>query len=132
MSEGNEALVGTWRLVSAVMQDVETNEKIPVWGDDPHGCLVLTSAGRWIVIQTAEGRKAPQTEEDRASAFKSMLPYTGKFRTRGNQIVIGVDIAWDESWRSRFALIGSRVTACISKQRPSVIPPSAGSICGAY
>jgi hypothetical protein len=98
MSEGNEALVGTWRLVSAIMQDVETNENIPVWGDEPNGCLVLTSAGGWIVIQTAQGRKSPQTDAERASAFRSMLAYAGTFRTRGNQIVIRVDIAWDESW----------------------------------
>jgi Lipocalin-like domain len=98
MSEGNGALVGTWRLVSAIMRDVETNEEIPIWGDEPNGCLVLTPANRWIVIQTAQGRKAPHTEEERAGAFNSMLAYAGKFRTKGNQIVIAVDIAWDEGW----------------------------------
>lgn len=98
MRDGNEALIGTWRLVSALMQDVETNERLPVWGDEPHGCLVLTPAGRWIVIQTAQGRKAPQTEQDKASAFNSMLAYAGTFRTQENRIVISVDIAWDESW----------------------------------
>ncbi len=91
------------------MQDVETNETIPVWGDNPNGWLVLTSAGRWIVIQTAQGRKAPQTDDDRASAFKSMLAYDGKFGVRGNQIVIHVDFAWDESWKGTVQVRSYRI-----------------------
>jgi hypothetical protein len=54
--------------------------------------------GRWIVIQTAEGRDAPRTDEDRAAVFRSILAYSGKYRTDENKIVIDVDIAWDESW----------------------------------
>ena len=51
-----------------------------------------------VASQTAEGRKAPQIDEDRAAAFRSMLAYSGKYRTEGNRIIINVDIAWDESW----------------------------------
>lgn len=98
MGSGNEALVGTWRLVSCFMEDVETKERKPVWGKHPNGFIVLTAGGRWIVIQTAEGRKAPLTDEDYAAAFRSMLAYSGTYRTEGNKILISVDIAWDESW----------------------------------
>lgn len=59
---------------------------------------MLTSTGRWIAIQTAEGRLPPRTEEDRAAAFRSMLAYSGFYRAEGQEIVIDVDIAWDESW----------------------------------
>lgn len=93
-----EALVGSWRLVSCFMEDVETKAQKPIWGERPNGYIVLTAGGRWIVVQTAEGRKAPQTDEDRAAAFRSMLAYSGTYRTEGNKIVISVDIAWDESW----------------------------------
>ena len=65
-------------------------------GRAPNGYIVLTSEGRWIVVQTAEGRKAPQTDEERAAAFRSMLAYSGKYRTEGNKIFIKVDIAADE------------------------------------
>ena len=27
-----------------------------------------------------------------------MLAYSGKYRTAGDEIIIAVDIAWDESW----------------------------------
>ena len=91
-------LIGAWKLVSCFMEDVVTKERKPVWGDRPNGYIVLTSDGRWIVVQTAQGRKAPQTNEERSAAFQSMLAYSGKYRTDGNKIVIKVDIAWDESW----------------------------------
>ncbi len=96
MGNNDEALVGTWKLVSCFMEDVETKEQKPSWGERPNGYIVLTLDGRWIVVQTAEGRKAPKTDEDRAAAFRSMLAYSGKYRTEGNEIIIKVDIAWDE------------------------------------
>ena len=98
MDINSEALIGTWKLVSCFMEDVETKEQKPVWGEHPNGYIVLTSGGRWIVIQTAEGRKAPKTDEDRAAAFRSMLAYSGKYRAEGNKIVINVDISGDEAW----------------------------------
>jgi hypothetical protein len=114
MGGNNEALVGTWKLVSCFMEDVETKERKPVWGEHPNGYIVLTSDGRWIVVQTAEGRKAPQTDEERAAAFRSMLAYSGNYRTEGNKIFIKVDIAADESWNGTeqvryFRLEGDRL-----------------------
>ena len=98
MGSNSEALIGTWKLVSCVLEDVETKQQKPVWGEHPNGYIVITPEGRWIVIQTAEGRKAPQNDEDRVGAFKSLLAYSGKYRTEGRKIVIDVDIAADESW----------------------------------
>ena len=98
MGSENQPIIGTWKLVSCLMEDVETNERKPVWGQNPNGYIVLTSAGRWLAVQTAEGRKPPKTDEDRVAAFRSMLAYSGKYRTEGNKIIINVDIAWDESW----------------------------------
>jgi hypothetical protein len=96
--DGILGLIGTWKLDSCVMEDVETGERRPVWGEHPSGYLVLTPTNRWIVLQTAEGREIPQTGEDRSAAFRSMLAYSGTYRTDGNKIVITVDVAWDEAW----------------------------------
>ncbi len=97
------ALTGTWKLVSCFMEDAESGERTASWGERPNGYLVLTPepAGRWIVIQTAEGRKTPLTDDDRAAAFRLLLAYSGKYRADRNTIVITVDIAWDESWIGR-------------------------------
>lgn len=94
----DQALVGTWKLLSCVLEDVATGEHEQVWGSKPNGYIVMTPEGRWIVLQTAEGRRAPQNDEDRIAAFKSLLAYSGKYRTDGGKIVISVDIAADESW----------------------------------
>jgi hypothetical protein len=96
--DGALALIGTWRLISCVMEDVETGERKPIWGEHPNGYLVLTPTSRWIVVQTAEERKLPQTDEDRAAAFRSMLAYSGAYRIEGHKIAITVDVAWDEAW----------------------------------
>jgi hypothetical protein len=93
-----KALIGTWKLVSCVLEDVETKEQNLVWGANPNGYIVMTPEGRWIVIQTAEGRTAPRNDEDRIAAFKSLLAYSGKYRTEENKIMISVDIAADEAW----------------------------------
>ena len=124
MGGNNEALVGTWKLVSCFMEDVETKEQKPAWGEHPNGYIVLTSEGRWIVVQTAEGRKAPQTDEERAAAFRSMLAYSGKYRTEGNKIVIKVDIAADEFGMalSKSVTFGLKVIGYTLKQRRSLTP----------
>lgn len=98
MQANENALVGTWKLASCFMEDIETTEKKALWGEHPNGYIVLTPEKRWIVIQTAEGRKSPQTDDDRAAAFKSMLAYSGIYRIQNDTITISVDIAWDEAW----------------------------------
>lgn len=97
-SYGAGQLIGTWELVSAIMEDVETKEQMLAWGTNPNGVIVLTPTGRWIALQTAEGRLPPHTDDERAAAFRSMLAYSGHYRTEGQQIIIDVEIAWDEGW----------------------------------
>jgi Lipocalin-like domain len=97
-AQDEKSLVGAWTLVSCYMEDTVTKEKNATWGERPNGCLTLTAAGHWTVVQTSENRKAPHTDEDRAAAFRSMIAYSGRYRIEGRKIVINVDIAWDESW----------------------------------
>jgi hypothetical protein len=94
----DQALIGTWKLRSCILEDIDTGEQKHVWGVSPNGYIVVSPEGRWIVIQTAEGRRSPLNDEDRIAAFKSLLAYSGKCRTEGGRIVISVDIAADESW----------------------------------
>jgi hypothetical protein len=98
MRDDSDKLVGTWKLMSCVMEEIETKEKTHIWGEHPNGYIVITSSGRWIAVQTAQGRKIPHTDSDRTAAFRSMLAYSGRYRTESDKIIIKVDIAWDESW----------------------------------
>jgi len=95
---GESALVGSWRLISCVLEDVETGERTKNWGEHPNAYLVITASGRLIVVQSAEGRKVPKTAEDQSAAFRSSLAYTGRYRVHGSEIVTTVDVAWDEAW----------------------------------
>jgi hypothetical protein len=90
--------VGTWKLVSYISEDVQTKERRFVYGEHPNGYAVLTSEGRLIAIITAEGRKVPQTAEDRDSAFRSVVAYSGQYRLDGSKFATKVDIAWNEAW----------------------------------
>jgi len=97
-SQQMDDLVGTWNLLSCFMEDIRTKERKNVWGEKPNGRLTLTPAGDWVVVQTAQARKIPRSDEERSAAFRSMLAYAGKYRVEDDKIVIKVDIAWDEGW----------------------------------
>ena len=94
----HERLTGTWRLLSAVMEDVESGVQTRPWGERPNGWLILTPAARWMVIQTAEGRQRAKDDVELAAAFRSMLAYSGTYRIDADKITINVDISWDEAW----------------------------------
>jgi Lipocalin-like domain len=91
-------IVGVWRLVAQVYEDVETKERVPVFGDHPTGCQIATPDGRWIAVATAEGRSVPQTDAERSAALRSMIAYTGRYRVEDGRIVTKVEAAWNESW----------------------------------
>ena len=82
------------------MEDVETKEQRLVWGEHPNVYIILTSEGRWVVVEIVGDRKPTQTDEDRATAFGLMLAHSGRYRTEGNKIVVKVEIPWPESWKS--------------------------------
>ena len=46
-----------------------------------------------MVIVTAEGRKAPNTEKERAALLDSMFAVTGIYRVEGNRFITKIDVA---------------------------------------
>lgn len=93
-----ERIVGVWTLAAQVYEDVETGATIPIFGDRPKGCQIATRDGRWLALATADGRKAPQTDEERALALRTMIAYTGRYRVEENKVVTRVEAAWNEAW----------------------------------
>jgi len=47
---------------------------------------------------TAEGRGAPNTDDERAQALKTMIAYTGRYRVEGGNVITKVEAAWNEAW----------------------------------
>ena len=91
-------IVGTWKLVSVVYEDQETKARTPVLGEHPKGYQIATSEGRWLALVTADGRKVPQTDAERAQALRTMISYSGRYRVEGGKVVTKVEVAWNEAW----------------------------------
>jgi hypothetical protein len=90
----NAKLIGTWKLVSYEMETQATGEKEPLMGKNPSGYLIFTPEGRMMEIITGEGRKTPETDQDRARLWNSMAAFTGMYRLEGNKCITKGDVAW--------------------------------------
>lgn len=117
-------LAGSWKLISWVNIDEETKEEKKLYGEHPQGSLILLPNGRMAALLTSEGRKVPQTDEERAIAFKSMVSYTGKYRIEGNTFTTTVDGAWNQAWvgsdqKRTFTLEGDKLTI-VTMSQPAV------------
>jgi len=97
-ADDKDKVVGTWKLVSVVYEDVQTKNRTPVLGEHPKGCQIATPKGRWLALVTGEGRKVPQTDAERSDALRSMIAYTGKYRVEDGKIITKVEAAWNEAW----------------------------------
>jgi hypothetical protein len=90
-------LVGVWKLTAFVVESVQTKERRNVYGEKPAGYLIITPE-RFTAIITGEGRKPPETDEDRLFSFRTMFAYTGHYRVEGDRLTTKVDVAWNEAW----------------------------------
>ena len=98
-------IVGVWKLVSVFYEDAKTKERTPVLGEHPKGRQIATADGHWLALVTADGRKVPQNDEERARALRTMIAYTGRYRVEGQGIVFMPD--GGESQRAFFFHDGS-------------------------
>jgi hypothetical protein len=97
LADDREKLLGTWKLVSFFTEDVQTKQRSNVYGEHPDGFIGFTP-GRFFACTTAEGRKAPQTPEEQAAAYRTVTAYTGKWRLEGEKFITKVDAAWNPGW----------------------------------
>jgi Lipocalin-like domain len=97
-----DRMIGTWKLIGTIVEDLNTGEKSKAWGDDPEGFINYGPDGRMIVINTRAGRKKPAgavpTPEEAAELFKTMLAYAGTYTVDGDVVTHHVDISWNEAW----------------------------------
>jgi lipocalin-like protein len=98
LADDKDRIVGTWKLVSVVYEDAQTKERTPVLGLHPKGYQIATPEGRWLALVTAEGRKVPRTDTERATALHTMISYTGRYRLENGKVLTQVEAAWNEAW----------------------------------
>jgi len=51
-----------------------------------------------MFVLTGEGRKPPQTVQDRADLLNSLVAYTDMYRIEGDKWITKVDVAWNPEW----------------------------------
>ena len=100
-AQSTDALVGTWKLISAV-NVTEKGERIEkAFGQNPTGFLTYTPDGRMMGIITFGARKAfsnvPPPAQERAEAFSTFVAYAGRYTVSGERIV-HVEAAWRQDW----------------------------------
>jgi hypothetical protein len=95
-----DALIGTWKLVSATDMN-EKGERRDSYGRDPSGLITYTADGRMMALITNSGRKplsvsdwvsAPASE--RAEAFATMVAYAGSYTVAGDKVTHHVEVSW--------------------------------------
>lgn len=124
-------LVGVWKLTALYVESVDTKERRKEWGENPPGYLMITPE-RFGAFVTAEGRKPPQSDEDRLNNFRTMFVYTGQYRIEADRLITKVDVAWTEALRGReviriFKLDGDKLSIESEPER-AVNNPQLGMI----
>jgi hypothetical protein len=95
-------LLGTWRLVSAVREEVPSGRKTDMFGANPTGFLTYGPEGRMIALIVRSGRARPAgavpTAAEAEGLLRSVVSYAGPYSVDGDQVTHRVDISWNESW----------------------------------
>jgi hypothetical protein len=125
-SSGAEStVVGNWKLVSFVSEELATGKKIALLGEHPKGYLIYTPQGRMMAIIVHETRSPPKVDEDRINLHKYMYAYSGRYAVEGEKVVHHVDISWNESWTGTdqvrfFKLEGDSLTITTAPQKNAI------------
>jgi hypothetical protein len=96
--ELRQKIVGSWKLVSVLYENQQTNERTPVLGEHPRGRQIATRDGLWLALVTGEGRPVPKTDAERAQALRTMIAHTGRYRVEDGKVITKVEAAWNEAW----------------------------------
>jgi len=98
-----QAIVGTWKLVAYVREDLPSGAKSDVMGAHPSGYINYSSDGRMMVLIVGTDRKKPAgsvaTPDEAEALIRSMLAYAGTYTidTAAKTVTHHVEISWDQS-----------------------------------
>ena len=91
-------VVGTWRLVSFEREYQAGGEREYPMGKAPTGYILFLPEGRMTVVITGEGRTAPNTDQDRAGLYNTLVAYTGRYRVDGDKWITTLDVSANPAW----------------------------------
>src|ERR1700729_3248633 len=98
-----QQILGTWKLVSYVRQEIPSGASSDVMGSHPSGYINYGRDGRMIVIIVGSHRTKPvgeiATPDEAEALIKSMVAYAGTYTIDSEAKVVThhVEISWDQS-----------------------------------
>ena len=98
-----QRILGTWKLVSYVGEDVASGNKTDVMGPHPSGYIEYGRDGRMIVIIVGTDRRKPAgavaTPEEAQALLTSLLAYAGTYSldTAAHTVTHHIDVSWDQT-----------------------------------
>jgi hypothetical protein len=98
-----QAILGTWKLVSYIREELPSGTKSDVMGAHPSGYINYGRDGRMIVIIVGSDRNKPvgtvATPDEAEALIKSMLAYAGTYTIdrEAKTVTHHIDISWDQS-----------------------------------
>ena len=102
VADEKDKLVGTWKLISAVSEDLSTSQKTNIYKGTPVGFITYGADGRVMTIIVDSPRKKPAanvaTATEAEALFRSMAAYAGTYTVKGNQVIHVPDVSWNETW----------------------------------
>lgn len=97
-----QRLLGTWKLIAAVREEIPSGTKADFLGSSPTGYINYAPDGRMMVLNVGNGRRKPvganATPAEAEALFRSMTSYGGTYTIDGNEITHHVDVSWNETW----------------------------------
>jgi hypothetical protein len=88
-------LLGTWRLVNAMREEVASGKAYHQFGCGAQGYITYAADNRMMVLITGPGRIAAATEAQRSHLQQTMLSYAGQFLIEPGAVVHRIDVAWN-------------------------------------
>ena len=98
-----ERILGTWKLVSYVGEDVASGNKTDVMGPHPSGYIEYGRDGRMIVIIVGTDRRKPAgavaTPAEALALLTSLLAYAGTYTldAAAHTVTHHIDASWDQT-----------------------------------
>src|ERR1700757_764405 len=91
LADDKDKLVGTWKLVSAVSEELATRQKTNIYKGTPIGFITYGADGRVMTIIVDSPRQKPAaataTAAEAEALFRSMAAYAGSYAIKGNQVI---------------------------------------------
>ncbi len=97
-----ELLVGNWKMISWMVEDLISGEKSPALGESPSGYISYSGDGRVMVLILRSDRTKPAglvpTDAEKVVLYDSMFAYAGSYSVDDEKVLHHIDMSWNEAW----------------------------------